>query len=49
MGDKIETMRSVMGDEIGEANELWVENENDSADKLSVQNEIDFRWIGLGW
>ena len=46
MGDEIETTRSVMGNEIGDADELWVENENknDDADKLCVENEI-----GLGW
>ena len=49
MGDEIETTRSVMGDEIGNADELWVENENDGANKLWVKNEIGFGWIGLGW
>ena len=49
MGDKIETTRSVMGDEIGDTDELWVENENDGADKLRVENEFAFGWIGLRW
>ena len=38
-----------MGDEIGDADELWVENENDGVDKLWVENEIGFGWIDLGW
>ena len=38
-----------MGDEIGDAVELWVENENDDANKLWVENEIGFGWIDLGW
>ena len=49
MGDKIETTRLVMGDEIGDTDELWVKNENDDADKVWVENEIGFGWIGLGW
>ena len=38
-----------MGDEISDADELWVENENDDADKIWVENEIGFGWIDLGW
>ena len=37
-----------MGDEIGDADELWVENENNGADKLWVENEIGLGGSVLG-
>ena len=69
MGDEINherrdrswAMRSIMSDEIGGAEEVWVENENendnveelwvenDDADELWVENKIGFGWISLGW